>query len=438
MPCVSGMFFDSDPPWPITQLHSSVSSSVSSPRSAPCAPSRASGCIHSAHSRAPPCPWRVARLSGGRGLSFSPPRGPQPLSDTWRTRSTVEGTWCLWASGPHLTEGPLASSDTFGTSAVSESWRQGQEPPACRRLCSWGSGHLPGDSICPLKVAWGHLHGLDCACEMPPMCTFPRNVATAVAAFLGFADRQAPRAVATLASCPLRLSRFACEGGFPPWGSGRPFRAWGPERRSVFQARRGGPPEPPLAGGVLLRGLQHLHACPEPLETGESRRAGRARGCQHTRWRCSDSPVGRSPCRCTVRSVVSGPREAAAQTFSRGAETTPSADRGNWRFLGQDGFTDGGKCPVLGSGCWALGAGHPLTLKTRSLTTCRQPWRVSHPPPLGSDKCPRHWVSWGLPFPGAAGLVATFLQVTRGKRAPPECPSPSRAAHGVLARGQEE
>lgn len=185
------------------------------------------------------------------------------------------------------------------------------------------------------------------------MCTFPRNVATAVAAFLGFADRQAPRAVATLASCPLRLSRFACEGGFPPWGSGRPFRAWGPERRSVFQARRGGPPEPPLAGGVLLRGLQHLHACPEPLETGESRRAGRARGCQHTRWRCSDSPVGRSPCRCTVRSVVSGPREAAAQTFSRGAETTPSADRGNWRFLGQDGFTDGGKCPVLGSGCWS-------------------------------------------------------------------------------------
>lgn len=211
-----------------------------------------------------------------------------------------------------------------------------------------------------------------------------------------------------------------------------------PERRSVFQARCGGPPEPPLAGGVLLRGLQHLHACPEPLETGESRQAGRARGCQHTRWRCSDSPVGRSPCRCTVRSVVSGPREAAAQTFSRGAEITPSADRGNWRFLGQDGFTDGGKCPVLGSGCWALGAGHPLTLKTRSLTTCRQPWRVSHPPPLGSDKCPRHWVSWGLPFPGAAGLVATFLQVTRGKRATPECPSPSRAAHGVLARGQEE
>lgn len=38
----------------------------------------------------------------------------------------------------------------------------------------------------------------------------------------------------------------------------------------VFQARRGGAPEPALAGGLLLRGLQHLHALPEPLETGES------------------------------------------------------------------------------------------------------------------------------------------------------------------------
>ncbi|XP_027471291.2 protein O-mannosyl-transferase 1 isoform X3 [Zalophus californianus] len=36
----------------------------------------------------------------------------------------------------------------------------------------------------------------------------------------------------------------------------------------VFQARCGCAPEPPLAGGLLLRRLQHLHALPEPLETG--------------------------------------------------------------------------------------------------------------------------------------------------------------------------
>lgn len=48
-----------------------------------------------------------------------------------------------------------------------------------------------------------------------------------------------------------------------------------PQLLLVFQARRGGAPEPPLAGGLLLRRLQHLHARPEPVETGESPGSGR-------------------------------------------------------------------------------------------------------------------------------------------------------------------
>lgn len=43
-----------------------------------------------------------------------------------------------------------------------------------------------------------------------------------------------------------------------------------PQARFLLQARRRGAPEPPLAGGILLRRLQRLHAFSEPLETGES------------------------------------------------------------------------------------------------------------------------------------------------------------------------
>ncbi|XP_054945396.1 protein O-mannosyl-transferase 1 isoform X13 [Physeter macrocephalus] len=43
-------------------------------------------------------------------------------------------------------------------------------------------------------------------------------------------------------------------------------------------ARRRGPPEPSLPGGVLLHRLQRLHACPEPLEAGHrEQRVGQGR-----------------------------------------------------------------------------------------------------------------------------------------------------------------
>lgn len=70
-----------------------------------------------------------------------------------------------------------------------------------------------------------------------------------------------------------------------------------------------------------------------------------------------EPPVGQSRCRSKVGSVILSPKEAAAQTSPWGAETTPSVGRGNRRFLGQDGLTDGGTCPVLGSGCWSLTTG---------------------------------------------------------------------------------
>lgn len=57
---------------------------------------------------------------------------------------------------------------------------------------------------------------------------------------------------------------------FPSRRSDRQGEELPPQDCLVFQARRGCAPEPPLAGGLLLRRLQHLHALPEPLETGES------------------------------------------------------------------------------------------------------------------------------------------------------------------------
>lgn len=59
-----------------------------------------------------------------------------------------EGAWCLWVSEPDLTDGPLSSNNTLGTSAVSESWHQGAASLHVamllgQRTPSWGTQFVP-------------------------------------------------------------------------------------------------------------------------------------------------------------------------------------------------------------------------------------------------------------------------------------------------------
>lgn len=160
------------------------------------------------------------------------------------------GKWCSWTSGVDVTQGTL-SLTMFLAPQPSQVPATREPPGAVHVLGHWscppsGGGRPAGQAASAIRLVDG-----------PRKCEAPQSIC--------------------LGQASSGLSPLCLTAAFPQKEavSAFPWRCSSPRVLLVFQARRGSPPEPPLPGGLLLRRLQHLHARPEPVETGESPGSGR-------------------------------------------------------------------------------------------------------------------------------------------------------------------